>query len=102
MTDSQKIQVRAMRMQGIGYRAIAKATGLKINQVQLFCKANGLAGDSRLVGMNYPIWCEQNDRCLACGMKLRQPVTGRRKMFCSGRCRTRHYRENKNMRDMEE
>ena len=48
MTDAQKEQVRAMRMQGIGYRLIAKSLGLKINQVQLFCKAHGLAGKGEL------------------------------------------------------
>ncbi len=57
MTEMQKEQIRAMRMQGIGYRAIAKAMGLKINQVQLFCKANGLAGTGELANLNYPIWC---------------------------------------------
>lgn len=29
MTDAQKEQVRAMRMQGIGYRLIAKSLGLR-------------------------------------------------------------------------
>ena len=46
MTETQKEQIRAMRMQGIGYRLIAKSLGLKINQVQLFCKAHGLEHDS--------------------------------------------------------
>ena len=92
MTDAQKEQVRAMRMQGIGYRLIAKSLGLKINQVQLFCKAHGLAGNGELARLNYPIWCQQNSRCPVCGAKVTQPRTGRRKRFCSGRCRTRYYR----------
>ena len=93
MTDVQKEQMRAMRMQGIGYRLIAKSLGLKINQVQLFCKAHGLAGNGELARLNYPIWCQQNDRCRICGAKLHQPKIGRKKIFCSGRCRTRFYRE---------
>ena len=48
MTETQKEQIRAMRMQGIGYRLIANELGLKINQVQLFCKAHGLAGPGEL------------------------------------------------------
>ena len=95
MTDSQKHQVRAMRMQSIGYKAIARSLGLKINQVQLFCKAHGLAGDNHLVDVNYQIWCQQNSRCPICGAKISQPKTGRRKKFCSGRCRTRYCREQK-------
>jgi len=90
LTESQKLQVRAMRMQGIGYRAIAKALGLKINQVQLFCKAHGLSGSADLVKLNYPIWCEQNNHCIFCGRKLQQPTTGRRRRFCSGSCRTKY------------
>ncbi len=92
MTDAQKEQVRAMRMQGIGYRLIAKSLGLKINQVQLFCKSHGLAGNGELVKLNYPIWCKENNRCILCGRKLKQPGRGRRKQFCDGRCRTRYCR----------
>ena len=77
MTDAQKEQVRAMRMQGIGYRLIAKSLGLKINQVQLFCKAHGLAGNGEIARLNYPIWCQQNNRCPVCGAKVTQPETGR-------------------------
>ena len=67
MTDAQKEQVRAMRMQGIGYRLIAKSLGLKINQVQLFCKAHGLAGNGELARLNYPSGGQQNSRCPVCG-----------------------------------
>ena len=90
MTETQKEQIRAMRMQGIGYRLIAKELGLKINQVQLFCKAHGLSGPAEIAVLNYPVWCEQNGRCPVCGSKISQPKTGRRKKFCSGRCRTRY------------
>ena len=99
MTETQKEQIRAMRMQGIGYRLIANELGLKINQVQLFCKAHGLAGPGELTRLNYPIWCEQNGRCPICGEKIIQPKTGRRKRFCSGRCRTRYCLIKKEMED---
>lgn len=99
MTESQKAQIRAMRMNGIGYRTIAKSLGLKVNQVQLFGKAHGLAGPAELTRMNYPIWCRKNNRCPICGTKKTQPVTGRRRKFCSGRCRTRYYRERRNEND---
>ena len=99
MTDAQKEQVRAMRMQGIGYRLIAKSLGLKINQVQLFCKAHGLAGKGELAQLNYPIWCQQNSRCPVCGAKVTQLGIGRRKRFCPGRRRTRYYRIKKDTED---
>ncbi len=95
MTQTQKTQIRIMRMQGMGYHVIAKELCLKENQVQLFCKTHGLAGDSDLVRLNYPVWCKQNNRCPICGTKIDQPQTGRKKKFCSGRCRTRYCREQK-------
>ena len=88
MTEVQKELIRSMRLQGIGYRAIARSLHLKLNKVELYCKTHGLAGDGWLVRLNYPVWCEQNDRCPVCGKKLTQPKRGRRKKFCSGKCRT--------------
>ena len=93
MTNVQKEMIRAMRLQGIGYRAIAKNLNLKLNRVVLYCKTHGLAGDGSLVRMNYAVWCEQNGRCPVCGAKLKQPERGRKKRFCSGKCRTAYYRK---------
>ena len=101
MTDAQKEQVRAMRMQGIGYRTIAKTLGLRTDQVQLFCKTHGLAGNGDLARLNYPIWCVQSGCCPVCGRKIVQPKTGRRKRFCSGRCRTRYCLMNKERKDQQ-
>jgi hypothetical protein len=70
MTDVQKELIRSMRLHGIGYRAIAKSLHLKLNKVELFCKTHGLAGDGWLVRLNYPVWCQNNDRCPVCGKKL--------------------------------
>ena len=88
MTDAQKELIRAMRLQGIGYKAIARDLHLRRNQVQLYCKTHGLGGDGNLVRLNYVIWCEKTGHCLYCGTELKQPDRGRRKKFCSGKCRT--------------
>lgn len=88
MTEAQKELIRSMRLQGIGYRAIAKSLHLRLNRVELYCKTHGLAGDGSLVRLNYPIWCEENNCCRVCGKKLTQPERGRKRQFCSGRCRT--------------
>jgi len=90
MTETQKEQILSMRMQGIGYRIIGKMLNLNENLVQLYCKAHGLAGDGNLVMLNHDIWCRENNRCILCGRKLKQPRHGRRKQFCDGRCRTRY------------
>lgn len=88
MTEIQKEMIRAMRMQGIGYKAIARDLRLRRNQVQLYCKTHGLGGDGNLVRLNYVIWCEKTGHCLQCGAELKQPTRGRKKKFCSGKCRT--------------
>lgn len=95
MTDTQKIMIRSMRMQGMGYGTIAKELHVHENSVQNFCKTHGLAGDASLVKLNYGIWCEKNNRCPVCGAKLIQPGHGGRRKFCSGRCRVRYFRMKK-------
>lgn len=90
MTDTQKQQILSMRMQGIGYHVIGKTLNLDEHQVQLYCKARGLAGDAGLVSLNHDVWCRENNRCAFCGRKLQQPRRGRRRRFCSGSCRTRY------------
>ena len=90
MTETQKAKIFSMRMQGIGYHVIGSTLNLDENQVQQYCKAHGLAGDAGLVSLNHAVWCEQNNRCVFCGIKLEQPRTGRKKRFCSGNCRTKY------------
>ena len=92
MTDVQKAQIFSLRMQGAGYRTIAKGIHLTEDQVKLYCKSHGLGGDGSFARLNHDIWCREQNRCLLCGAKLRQPVRGRRKVFCGGRCRTRYCR----------
>lgn len=95
MTDKQREEIRKMRLNGFGYKMIAKLLDLGENNVYTYCKTHGLAGSAELTKLNYPIWCEQNGRCPICGAKITQPKTGRRKKLCSGRCRTRYCREKK-------
>ena len=92
MSDEQKTAIKKLRLQGVGYRMAAKALGIKPESVEAFCKSHGLAGNGELVKLNYPIWCKENNRCILCGRKLKQPGRGRRKQFCDGRCRTRYCR----------
>ena len=90
MTDVQKEKIFSMRMQGMGYCLIANALNLKENQVQHYCKVHGLAGTADLVSLNRAVWCEKNNRCLFCGVRLVQMRHGRNKRFCSGNCRTKY------------
>lgn len=44
MTDRQAAQIKTLRMQGKGYKAIASAVGLSRDIVRNYCKANGMEG----------------------------------------------------------
>ena len=52
MTDQQAEQIKELRMQGKGYKAIACATGLSRDIVRNYCKANGLNGYGKFVAIN--------------------------------------------------
>ena len=104
--QEQKELIHSLRLQGWGYKRIAKELRLNRNQVQLelrlnrnqvqlYCKTHGLAGAGEFVKLNLPIWYEQNDRCIICGEKLDRKQRGRTKRFCSGKCRTKYYRAKK-------
>lgn len=95
LTDKQREEIRKLRLSGLGYKMIAKLIDSKESNVYEYCKAHGLSGTPELVKLNYPIWCEQNNRCAFCGSKLKQPKVGRRRRFCSGSCRTRYCRAKK-------
>ena len=100
MKQEQKELIRSLRLQGWGYKRIAKELRLNRNQVQLYCKTHGLAGAGEFVKLNLPIWYEQNDRCIICGEKLDRKQRGRTKRFCSGKCRTKYYRAKKQDEDL--
>ena len=42
MTELQAEQIRKMRTQGIGYRAIASVVGLSRDIVRNYCRAHGM------------------------------------------------------------
>lgn len=95
MKEEQKEIIRSLRLQGWGYKRIAKELKLNRNQVQLYCQTHGLGGQGELVKLNLPIWYENNGRCIVCGEKLSRKQRGRKRRFCSGRCRTKYYRMRK-------
>ena len=90
--QEQKELIRSLRLHGWGYKRIARELKLNRNEVQLFCTTNGLGGPGEFVKLNMLVWNEQNNRCVICGEKQSQKQQGRKRRFCSGKCRTRFYR----------
>ena len=100
MKYAQKAQLLRMRMQGIGYAEISQKVGRTEDEVWQYCRSNGLDGDGSSVMENHEKCCRKKSRCRLCGKKLIQPVNGRPRRFCSGRCRTRYCRLNKEIMEV--
>lgn len=87
MTKFQSKQIRELRMRGVGYRAIASVTGLSRDVVRNYCKSNGIDGYAAELTTNMKEQMQQGKACLCCGKKLKQLTAGRKRKFCSEKCR---------------
>lgn len=87
MTDFQTKQIRELRMKGVGYRAIASVVGLSRDIVRNYCKSHGLDGYAAELTVNIKEQMQQGKACLCCGKDIKQPGTGRKRKFCSEKCR---------------
>ena len=84
MTDAQAAQIRRMRLEGVGYRAIADALGLSRDIVRNHCKAKGMAGHGTETARNLQ-GCDGT--CTCCRKEITQQRMGRPRKFCSEKCR---------------
>lgn len=87
MTDAQAAQIKELRMQGEGYRAIGAAVGLSRDIVRNYCKANGMDGYAKATVMNLQERQTEGESCVCCGKGITQPESGRPRKFCSDKCR---------------
>ena len=87
MTDFQARQIRELRMRGQGYRAIASEVGLSRDIVRNYCKKQGLDGYANVLTENLKEQMADGKVCLCCGREIIQPANGRRRKFCSDKCR---------------
>lgn len=87
LTDTQRRQIRELRMRGLGYKAIGEITGLGRGSVREFCKRNNLLGYGKALRQSIMEKIQEGSLCPQCGAPILQPVMGRRKRFCSDTCR---------------
>lgn len=83
MDKNQKEMVRKLRLEGFGYSKIAKYLGVSISTIKSHCRRNNLAGvrDNHLkpeISFHY---------CQNCGNELSNYGPGKRRKFCSDKCR---------------
>lgn len=79
MTDNQKEQIRVLRLQGLGYTAVADRLGISKDTVKSYCQRNDLAG--KRSDSNAESICPQ------CGKPVVQSVKHKKRRFCTEECR---------------
>ena len=87
MTNIQAKQIREFRMKGVGYKAIASVLGLSRDVVRNYCKSHGLDGYAAEVAVNMQEQIQQGSTCLCCSQVILQQNMGRKRKFCSDKCR---------------
>ena len=95
MTDVQRELINAMRHEGKGYRYIARSLNLTESSVEQFCARHGLAGHGSLVKLNVAARNKSRGLCMVCGKPIDQNQRGRKRQFCSAKCRTAYWRMKK-------
>ena len=102
MTDEQREKIKELRLEGMGYKAIATSLGLSRDSVRGFCRRHGLEGDSCVISLNVQVKREHNLLCVQCEKPLKQKVKGRTRKFCSDSCRRTWWKENNDKRNKKE
>jgi transposase len=79
MNDMQKAKIQELRLQGAGYRKIAKEMGLSENTVKSYCH--------RHPQTEQKTDSEHIHYCLQCNKTIEQNSKRKEKKFCSDTCR---------------
>jgi hypothetical protein len=81
MTATDKDNIRQLRGDGLGYKAIASKLELPVASVKGFCQRSGLSASAD---------SGASAACLQCGKPLGERLPGaERKKFCSDACRNK-------------
>ena len=84
MTEEQKKKVQELRIEGLGYQAIANLLGIDRDSVRYFCRTNNLAGKKSDKKTRIS---KKGVFCLYCNSPIVQTPGKRERYFCSDKCR---------------
>lgn len=87
MTELQAKRIQELRMRGAGYRMIGEVLNLSRDSVRNYCKGHGLMGYGAAVRINIKEQIAAQVACQCCGKLLVQSGKGRKRKFCSEKCR---------------
>lgn len=85
-------EIFKLRLQGLGYKAIASKLKLSRDSVCQYCHRNGLSGYGKAAMLNLQQMLDDEIICKYCGAKLKHTTGKRRKKFCSDRCRKKYWK----------
>lgn len=91
--------INRMRLDGFGYKAIAKAINSTRDRVRGYCNNHGLDGFGGVVADNVALMKDQNLICAYCNKTIKQKERGRNRKFCSEECRRKWWSVNQNKRN---
>ncbi|WP_026664852.1 helix-turn-helix domain-containing protein [Butyrivibrio sp. FC2001] len=92
MTDEEKMRIRTLRQQGVGYQAIANMLNMNRDTVRAYCKRHGLNGIQVSVKMNTRERIKNGEACGFCAGPIQKRATGRPARFCSEVCRRNYWK----------
>jgi endogenous inhibitor of DNA gyrase (YacG/DUF329 family) len=84
MTDTQRMQIKELRLAGYGYKKIAQALCLSLDTIKSYCRKNNLAG---VMAGNPSSSADGKTYCKQCGKELLQKTNQKTLLFCSNECR---------------
>ena len=92
MTEEQKLQIRKLRQQGLGYQANGKMVNLTRDSVRSYCKNHGLQGVRLAVKMKTKERIKNGEACAYCAVPIKKAKTGRPARCCCGACRRSYWK----------
>ena len=102
MNEAQRKEIYNLRLQGLGYKAIARELGISSDAVKGYCKRNHLNGSAEVIKLNVQLLQEENKLCPCCCKPVKQSKQGRIRRFCSDECRRKWWNENPDKRSRKE
>ena len=90
MTDNQREQIKALRIDGYGYTKIAQTLEMSVNTVKSYCKRNNVS--IKTTEPETP-----KDVCKNCGEKINQIDGKKKRKFCSVKCCTEWWNSHSEM-----
>ena len=94
MTPAQKELIFKLRMEGQGYKSIAKVLSVTEDAVKGHCKRQHLSGPAEIVTINSKAVKRNSGLCLECSKPIRHNKHGRPRKFCSDACRYTWWNKN--------